>query len=292
MRSRFFPALAVLLSTAAAVAAEGPEASATAAVRSARDRLASAQIAGDQNAILDLCAEDAVIVPPGGEPITGRDAISDWLRTSNPAGSRPARLVFETQSLFVKGEIAVEVGQARAELASPGGPPTPLFDAYLAVWSRGPDGGWRISRVMWSPREAKGQAPPTPAPPPPSAANYVFPEASALPLPDPRSLSDGYVRGLADHLRSLVRRIDERPGDADSAAKAVQYLVKQIRDVGWIDIGRFGVAAACDAAAIVEKSGDRRLMETTLPWMQKGLKTSEGSACYDRVAAAYEKLRN
>jgi ketosteroid isomerase-like protein len=121
-----------------------------------------------------------------------------------------------------------------------------------------------------------------------------------VPMPDPSPLSDGFTRAIQDKLHSRARKIRSlatAPPSADRDARlasaekeAARFLESTIREIGWIDLHRFGVSGSCDAAGIVEKSGDRRLLESTLPVMEKELKNSEGSACYAAALRAYDAL--
>jgi hypothetical protein len=60
--------------------------------------------------------------------------------------------------------------------------------------------------------------------------------------------------------------------------------------VGWIDVTRFGVTASCNAAFIVERSGDPALIKSAVPWMKDLQSNEESVACYAGALAAYEKL--
>jgi len=118
-----------------------------------------------------------------------------------------------------------------------------------------------------------------------------------IPIPDPRPLSDGYVRTIGDQLRSRAGKIRSLEASQASEAareaairRADRELQTIIRDVGWIDVGRFGVPAACSAAFIVEKSGDPALIKAAVPQMKDLQSNEESVDCYRRALEAYEKL--
>ena len=55
-------------------------------------------------------------------------------------------------------------------------------------------------------------------------------------------------------------------------------------------MSRFGVATSCNAAFIVERSGDAVLIKSAVPWMKDLQSNEEGAACYRSALEAYEKL--
>jgi hypothetical protein len=123
-----------------------------------------------------------------------------------------------------------------------------------------------------------------------------LPAADAVPIPDARDLSDGFVRNIQDHLKMTVHRLRSLEGGEPekrrkAAAKADRELQVVIRDVGWIDVGRFGVTASCNAAYVVSQSGDLALMRATLPIMERDLNHAENDAsCYKIALDAYRSL--
>jgi len=72
--------------------------------------------------------------------------------------------------------------------------------------------------------------------------------------------------------------------DADNTA----WLVKEVRELGWIDAQRFGRSASNTAFLIVQHSGDLPLMLAALPEIEKDLKSGVGdpqdfALLYDRL---------
>ena len=145
------------------------------------------------------------------------------------------------------------------------------------------------------------------APPPPVAAApvaappepprvVVLQATDVVPIPDPRPLSDGFVRTISDRLRSRVAHIRSLEasgkGEALRAAisKADRELQVTIRDVGWLDVARFGVATSCDAAYLVSVSDDPALVRRAVPWMKDLQTNPEATPCYERALEAYGKL--
>ena len=285
-------------------------------IRRADDAFARADAAGDVSAAMEAYAEDVVFFPSGGGAVYGRTALRRWFERRASA-RRGAREQVETASLDACGDLAVETGAIAVEDTSGG---AALRTPRFAVWKRQANGAWKIEKEMWGgsgpavppaalaaspagappPSSAAASMPPAPAAAPAAAVEVpeptrLAPPTDVVPIPDPRGLSDGYVRTVGDRLRSRaakIRALEPKGGEALRAAisRADRDLQSVIRDVGWVDVGRFGVAVSCDAAFIVAQSGDAALIRSAVPWM-KDLETNpEGAACYQPALEAYRKL--
>lgn len=111
-----------------------------------------------------------------------------------------------------------------------------------------------------------------------------------LELPDPVPLP---VERVAEIQAELARRLEldqevrvppfDGPRmmrvDADNTA----YLKGLVREVGWIDPGRFGDEAADAAFLIVQHSGDLPLMLAALPQLQEQERLQEYALLFDRL---------
>lgn len=114
------------------------------AVREAIEALnaatSSAVARGDAEAIAAHYREDALMLPVGSDFITGREAIRRQFRKTMASGL--AGLHFDTLSLEVSGNLAVETG--RYEAIDDTGQPLD-HGKYVVVWQQTAD-GWRIAR--------------------------------------------------------------------------------------------------------------------------------------------------
>jgi hypothetical protein len=164
-------------------------------------------------------------------------------------------------------------------------------DRVVAVFRRTDRGSWQLDR--------RDLICGTLAAPAIAASDQASVEASfearrrdsPLSIPEGRSLSDGMVRTTQSQIRSWARHLQSASNAADAYNSFQKAFEALISDIGWIDVRRFGVPSACDAASIVELSGNRRLMEGALPIMEKSLKNAEGGeGCYSRGLEAYQKL--
>jgi len=309
------PAAALILLAGNAPLHAADDAAVRDAIRIAEESFARAEIAGDVAGMMEIYAEDAVLFPPGEDPVAGRSAATAWIRRRRLSATKISREQFETSGLDVCADLAVETGTVARDREAPGGAPTTMGTPYMAVWKRQSDGSWRIQKEMWSrpgpavpaagipsPRdEAVAAAPAGAIPAAPPAAPVLPPPMAPPPdflsIPDPRPLSEGFVRTIGDQLRARAGKVRalEGAGSGEEARRAAirradRELQALIRDVGWIDVGRFGIATSCDAAFIVSESGDAILLKSTLPWMKDLQTNPDGTACYAKALDAYGKL--
>jgi ketosteroid isomerase-like protein len=92
--------------------------------------------AGEVGAIVDgFYAEDAALLPPDHEMVTGRKAVGDVLRGMVEAGM--GDLSMETVTVGASGDLAYRIGRYRM------GKPGPDRGKFIEVHRRQPDGSWR-----------------------------------------------------------------------------------------------------------------------------------------------------
>lgn len=283
------PALLFLaLSRPALPAASDPgAASVREAIASEETRFARAEVRRDADAMSEMYMD----------PVAGRESAARRLERLGSTGGILVDERFEISNLEVCDDIAVESGQTIAQWDFPGKPRSLDRMRYLAVWKRGADGGWKVARDLWIASGEPAPLPATAAAPPVSVTAAVPPPPpDFVPIPDARGLSDGFVRSIQDDLKATARHLRSlEGGDPEkrrkAAGKADHALQAVIRDVGWINVGRFGVAASCNAAYVVSQSGDLALMRATLPMMERDLNHSENDpACYKSALEAYRSL--
>jgi ketosteroid isomerase-like protein len=92
---------------------------------------------------------DAVLVPPNGRMIAGRDSIRAFWTPRNP-DFRTLAHSLTTDRLEVAGDVAVEVGTWRQEGQLGGADPRESAGRYLVVWRRQPDGAWKMQFDSWT----------------------------------------------------------------------------------------------------------------------------------------------
>src|SRR5215472_10916961 len=205
------------------------------AIRSSEDRFAQAEMRRDVDAMMEMYADDVVLLPPGEAPVMGKAAASAWMNRLRQSKVQITNERFETLELEVCGDLAFERGQVVADEQVPGKPARTSRTKYLSLWRRQGDGSWKVSRDIWDPIEehevsaaAAVEAAPVKvaAAPPPPQVN------SRIPLPDPQGLSEGMIRTIQDKLHSQANKIRALP-KADPGnpvvVKAVSYLEGIIR---------------------------------------------------------------
>lgn len=103
-----------------------------------------AALARDWDAMLDMCTDDMVFMPPG-EPSVSGDDLRPWLE------SFPVIREFDTdfEDVVVSGELAVAMGSVRMSLEIDG-ERVPFDGKFTDVFRKGADGTWRYRRVIWN----------------------------------------------------------------------------------------------------------------------------------------------
>lgn len=132
--------LAVLLLVAAGPALAQDQAT----IQDLENQLAEAVGAGDGEAAAALYAEDGTLVPPGMEPVEGREAIAGfWSGASEGLES----ISLTTDSVTPLGEgYAQEIGSYRL---TPSGNAEEATGHYVVVWQE-TDEGWVIKTDIWN----------------------------------------------------------------------------------------------------------------------------------------------
>jgi uncharacterized protein (TIGR02246 family) len=98
----------------------------------------------DAATVAALYTPDAELLPPGGDPVSGTDAIRAFWQGVMESGVASATLT--TIEAMGVDSLAYEVG--RYALASADGAPIDQ-GKYIVIWHRTPD-GWRLYRDIWN----------------------------------------------------------------------------------------------------------------------------------------------
>ena len=107
---------------------------------------------GDIDALGEVYAEAATVLPPEMQPVHGRQAIKQfWQAAREQMGVQQVRL--EPQQVEVSGDAAFEIGTATLTVQPPEGGPITLTAKYLVSWKREPGGRWQIAADMWNTNE-------------------------------------------------------------------------------------------------------------------------------------------
>lgn len=138
--------LALLLSASLADGASGAD-PAREAIEGANRVFLAAFVAGDPAKMASIYATDAVVFPPGGERVNGREAIAQFWQGFLKNGFK--NLVLNTLEVESQGDLAYESGEFSFDVPEKGGKLAKAAGKYVVVWKR-LQGGWQIYRDIWN----------------------------------------------------------------------------------------------------------------------------------------------
>jgi uncharacterized protein (TIGR02246 family) len=104
----------------------------------------------DAQAVIELYAEEAIVLPPGGEPIRGRQAILAFYKKYYSGGWQLLNEEFKSTSLVLRGDLAIETAEYTGEIEAGEKGRTFFKGKNLVVWKQQKDGSWKLLRDMWS----------------------------------------------------------------------------------------------------------------------------------------------
>jgi len=145
MRGIRLPAFAFILALAAAGNAA---ADARVDIEAALASFTEAFNGGDAAGVAALYTEDAVLLPPGGARVDGREPIQAFWQGAIDAGL--SALTLEAVEVEERGDLAFEVGKFTLQAPGEGDQKTTVFGKYIVVWKKGDDGAWRLYRDIWN----------------------------------------------------------------------------------------------------------------------------------------------
>jgi ketosteroid isomerase-like protein len=123
----------------------------TAEIAAARAAFVAALQRGDHVAAGAFYTDDARLLAPSAELLTGRDAIARFWRAGLEAGVEAVELECEHVDLEAGGATAFEIGRYVLRLQPAGGPAIVDRGKYLLVHRCEPDGVWRRAVETFNP---------------------------------------------------------------------------------------------------------------------------------------------
>lgn len=130
------------------------------AIREAFATALKAAAAGDAAAWAAVYAEDAVLLPPHGASVQGREAIRTWIAALPPLSDVRA----DVADLEGRGDLAYARGSYSMKIAVPGAPaPVDEKGKYLEIWRKQADGSWKLEKDMFNSDLPLPTAAPAPA---------------------------------------------------------------------------------------------------------------------------------
>ncbi|CAG2310148.1 MULTISPECIES: YybH family protein [Burkholderia] len=116
-----------------------------AAIKAENARWADAFARGDYDAIGRLYTDDGTLLPPGGDKVTGRRAITDYF-INGYAGSKPGTVSFSNYEFYGNDRVVTEVSDA--EVRDHDGKLKVRAKQTLVFLKQG--GTWKLHRDMWN----------------------------------------------------------------------------------------------------------------------------------------------
>ena len=115
--------------------------------------------AGDYATLHKLFTDDAVVLPPGGVVLRGRDAIEESFARMAAVPSTDLVLEYEyhPEEIQVVGDVAYEWGVFRGRVRRADGTEAVERCKAMRILKRLPTGEWKIHRTMWNAVEEESQ---------------------------------------------------------------------------------------------------------------------------------------
>jgi uncharacterized protein (TIGR02246 family) len=144
-----------VIGTQSSVAKQADAPADVAAIRVVSSGIIAADNTGDAAAVIRFYADDAVLLPPNGAPVVGKDAI----RARYEEGFRHFRFAISSSSeeTHIFGDWAFDRGTTAGKTI----PKTDetsrrIHDKYVMILHREPGGAWKIARLIWNAAEPAG----------------------------------------------------------------------------------------------------------------------------------------
>jgi uncharacterized protein (TIGR02246 family) len=117
------------------------------AINEVNKRFMKGFVKSDASITASVYAEDAVLLPPGGDMIHGRKAIMEFWGGAMSSGVKEAKLT--TVELSGSGDYLQEMGTGVLKSHPEGGELALQNAKYVVVWMHTPD-GWKYKWDIWN----------------------------------------------------------------------------------------------------------------------------------------------
>lgn len=144
--------LLIVLSCATRPSSDFRRGDAEAAIDRMNESMERAAAIGNVQGMVDIYADDAVLMPPNDPPITGLDGIRQYWSGLLSAGKIEFDIV--TDNVVQSGDLAAERGHYEMTIRPPGRAPISDSGKFVVIW-RKIDGRWRnVTDIFNSNRSA------------------------------------------------------------------------------------------------------------------------------------------
>ena len=120
-------------------------------IQDRENQWAAAYNAHDVEQLVQIYEADAVLIPPGQRPVSGRAAIGEAFLALFPIITDLSLVADEVRALG--DNYAVEIGHSVYQAVAADGSLQPTSDDYQVVWHKGQDGVWRYVTDMFNARQ-------------------------------------------------------------------------------------------------------------------------------------------
>ncbi|MDQ3518904.1 MAG: S41 family peptidase [Gemmatimonadota bacterium] len=187
-------------------------------VERANQAMVTAFDRGDFLAVARFYTDDARIIGPGGQRISGRDAINAYW-TSMSAGGGEGR-AWKLEVLEVGGDAATPFQVGRSTLSSSGaGGRREMVSEFIGIWKRQPTGELKLYIDIWHPAASTGGGPRIRRAPEPS-------QSPRLPSAAERTIDAQTARQMVDTVAALVATTYLVP---DTGRLIAEHLLRRAR---------------------------------------------------------------
>lgn len=111
-------------------------------------RQAEAYQQEDAKTLAKLYTKNAVMLPPGAPPISGRETIRKLF--VKQFASINAAVEFTTLEVMIADNWAYRWGTYTVTIKTPNQKKISITDKFIDIWKKGSDGVWRIHRDIWN----------------------------------------------------------------------------------------------------------------------------------------------
>jgi len=118
------------------------------AIEEANAKLGEAVRMGNAAALASLYTEDAKLLPPNSEMITGREGIEAFWGGGLQMGIKDATLT--TVEVLGMGDMVCEIGKVELVIQPEGQEAIADTGKYLVIWKKTSDGTWKLHVDIWN----------------------------------------------------------------------------------------------------------------------------------------------
>jgi uncharacterized protein (TIGR02246 family) len=124
------------------------------AIERLHERDMEASRCADFETLRSVMTDDAVILPPGGEPVCGKEELDASFGRMGDGMDQVEVLeyVLDFREVKILGDYAFEWGEIRGSMRQTGGEPQRSAYNVMRILQRQPNGEWKVHRSIWNER--------------------------------------------------------------------------------------------------------------------------------------------